>query len=54
MEIIKFILASIVSALVIIILAKVVLQKLIRVPADYYLKEEEKQDKEIMDKVKRK
>ena len=53
MEILKFILASVISAVVIIVLAKIVLQKLIRVPADYYLEDELDQDYRIMEKVDR-
>ena len=51
MEIIKFILASVISAAGLIVLAKIVLQKYIRRPSDYYLKEEDKQEEIMLSKV---
>lgn len=51
MEIIKFILASAISAVGLIVLAKIVLQKYIRRPSDYYQKEEDKQEDVMLSKV---
>lgn len=51
MEIIKFILASVISATVLIVLAKIVMQKLLRRPSDYYLNEEDKQEEIMLRKV---
>lgn len=51
MEIIKFILASVISAVGLIVLAKIVLQKIIRRPSDYYQKEEDKQEEIMLSKV---
>ena len=51
MEIIKFILASSISAVLLIVVSKFVLQKIIRRPSDYYTKEEDKQEKAMLSKV---
>lgn len=51
MEIIKFILASLIAATLLIVLAKVVMQKYIRRPADYYTKEEDAQEKIMLSKA---
>lgn len=48
-EILLYIAASVISALAIIVLAKIVLQKTIRRPADYYEKENEKEGKVLDD-----
>ena len=51
MEILKFILASVISATLLIVLAKIVMQKLIRRPSDYYLNEEDRQEDIMLSKV---
>lgn len=47
-EMLMYLGIAMLSALVIIVLAKFVLQFIIRRPADYYLKEEQKQDDLMM------
>lgn len=52
MEMLKFLGFAVVAALVLIVLAKVVLQFLIRKPVDYYDKEELRQDDLIMEPIR--
>ena len=52
MEMLLYLVFAMIAALVLIVLAKVVLQFLIRKPADYYLKEEALQDDLIMEKIR--
>lgn len=54
MEMILYLVVSIIAAFVLIFLAKVVLQKLIRRPVDYYEKEEIRQDDLIMKEIREK
>ena len=51
MEIIKFILASLISATALIVLAKIVMQNFIRRPVDYYTKDEDAQEAKMLSKV---
>lgn len=52
MEMLIYLVFAMLAALVLIVLAKVVMQFLIRKPADYYLKEEAAQDDLIMAKIR--
>lgn len=52
LEMIKFFIFAILAAAVLIVLAKFVLQNIIRKPADYYLKEEAAQDDAIMEPIR--
>lgn len=52
LEMLKFFIVAIVAAAVLIVLAKFVLQNVIRRPSDYYLKEEQIQDDAIMEPIR--
>lgn len=48
MEMVKFLGFAILASLVLIVLAKVIMQKFMRKPVDYYDKEEQRQDDLVM------
>lgn len=52
LEMLKFFIVAIVAAAVLIVLAKFVLQNVIRRPSDYYLKDEQIQDDAIMEPIR--
>lgn len=54
MEMLKFLGFAILASLVLIVLAKIVMQKFMRKPADYYDKEEMRQDDLIMEPIRAK
>ena len=52
MEMLKYFIAAIVIALVLFVLAKIILQFLIRRPTDYYTKEEKRQEDMMMEPIR--
>lgn len=52
MEMLKFLGFALIASLALIVLAKVILQFLIRKPADYYIEEEARQDDLIMKPIR--
>lgn len=54
MEMVKFLGFAILASLVLIVLAKVIMQKFMRKPVDYYDKEEQRQDDLVMKLIRSK